>query len=555
MGQSSKSEPPEALSQISQEKLMKLIKQYGGWLFMAICLAVASTAHNGWANTLAFVPMLGTVFYESPNTGTSLETMAPDDVRTLWQAGVDVFEQSTDFFDEFEGSGAMSLIDTVTDTSKGKGQKMRFTVMSGFYDEPHLGEQLFETSDDYEEILIDGHDLEVDWVRHAYRYTERMEEVMGMRGEIVSGTNVELGKWFGRYKTELMLMMFREKLPSSNVSYAGATSQDTMVSSNTLAWDPIVSLGYIMKRLGGAPAKVGSSKNGKPIFKNVVIAPSDALASLETDPSFRQLLRETRDEDAAALLFNGGWANIRGHMIVEYTPIDHDGEGAIGSPLNAKAFLGNAIAAGTTAIDITGGGNPTSAAKTKKKYFKYFPGYAYPFLLSDVVAVDSSTKYVLIVNPPDAAVDPNKIGMYAYTTGNNGNKITITARLGSAASGVRATTVGNVTWNTGVWAANANGFAGHTDVHPAGALILPCNANGQPFGDILMLGARAARRGYGKYRNKRMSDEHEGGFIQENYIVSVLGQDLRQDRLDRVPGASRMRVAINYPGVPTPVIV
>lgn len=535
---------------------MNTIKRYGGWLVLAICAAVVGmvSAHGGGDLSLLSYLATGTVFYQANNTGTALAAMDAAAVRTLWQDGLDVFEQSTDFFDEFEGSGAMSLVDTITDTAKGKGMQIRFETMAGFYDEPHMGEQLFETNDDYEDFLIDGDNLSIDAIRHAYRYSDRMEEVMGMRGEIASGANVELGKWMGRLKTELMFMMFREKLPSSNVSYAGATSEATMLSANALNWDAIVSLGYQMKRLGGRPAKVGSV-NGKPVFKNVVIAPGDVLASLETDPSFRQLLTQTRDEDAASLLFNGGWANVRGHMILEYNPIDHDGEGAVGSPLNAKAFLGNAVTAGTAVFDITGGGNATSAAKTKKKYFKWFPNYAYPFLLSDILTQDGNTHYCLIINPPNAVTDPNKIGMYSYTTGNNGNKITIVNRLGSAASTARVTTLGNVTWNTGVWLAGANGFAGHTDVHPAGALVLPCNAYGQPFADVLMLGARAARRGYGKYRNKRMSDSHEGGWIEENYIVSYFGQAPRKDRLHRVPGASRIRVAINYPGVPLPVIV
>jgi hypothetical protein len=529
---------------------MKFLKTHGGWLFFAICLTAATCAHGAvkvLGEALPFLPMLGTVFYESPNTGTSLETMDPDSVRKLWQAGVDVFEQSTDFFEQFEG-GANALIETITDTSKGKGQEIDFSVMSGFYDEPHMGEELFETSDDFEEILLDSNKLKVDWLRHATRVSERMEEVMGMRGEIVSGINEEIGKWLGRLKTEQLFMLFREVIPASNIVFANGKAQDTLVSADTLAWDPVVALKTQMQRLGGMSAQVGRTANGVPIFRNIVIAPSDVLYSLELDPEFRDILKSTRDEESAKTLFSGGYVDVRGQRIMEYTPIDHDGEGAIGSPLNAKALLGNAISAGTTTFDITGGGNPTSAAKTKKKYYKYFPGFAYRFLADNVLAPASATRYVLIVNPPNAATDPNKIGMYSYTTGNNGNKITIVNRLGSAASGARVTTLGSVVWDTGLW----NGL--HTDVHPQGALVLPCNAKGQIFGDVLMLGRRSARRGYGKYRNQRTQQEHEGGFITDRFVTTVFGQALRQDRLGRVPAATRMRVAIQYAGVPTPVV-
>jgi hypothetical protein len=483
----------------------------------------------------------------SPNTGTSLASMAPDSVRKLWQAGVDVFEQSYDFFNEMEG-GSNSLIHTITDTSKGKGQTITFTTMSGFYDEPHMGEELFETEDDFEEILIDDHDLSVDFLRHATRFSQRMEEVMGMRNEIKSGINEEIGKWLGRTKTELLMMMYLNKLNSENLVFANGKSLSTLKSADVINWNEIVALGTQMKRLGGRPAYVGRTQNGKQLFKQAVVATTDALFSLELDPDYRQILRETNDGANAKLIFEGGYSSVRGHVVKEYTPIDHDGEGAIGSPLNAKAVLGVAITAGTGAIDITGGGNPTSSAKTKKKYFKYFPGYAYRFLPSDILSPASETRYLLIVNPPNAPTDPNKWGFYAYTTGNNGNKITITQRLGATGGGDRVTTLGGVTWNTGAFANKS------TDVHPEGALVFPATENGVVFGDTLMLGMRSARRGYGMYRNHRSQDSKEGGFLQERFITTVIGQGPRRDRLGRVPGVLRLRHALQIAGVPLPVV-
>ncbi len=128
--------------------------------------------------------------------------------------------------------GANAIIETVTDTSKGRGQKIRFEVLSGFYKEPHRGEQLFESSADFENILIQGNELTVDFLRHGVRYTERMEELLGMRGEIVSGLNVETGKWLGRLKSEEMFMMFRETLPTTNLLYANSKTLDTLVSTD-----------------------------------------------------------------------------------------------------------------------------------------------------------------------------------------------------------------------------------------------------------------------------------------------------------------------------------
>jgi uncharacterized Zn-binding protein involved in type VI secretion len=308
-----------------------------------------------------------------------------------------------------------------------------------------------------------------------------------------------------------------------------------------------------LQRMGGRPAEVG--RVGKNVIrKGCVIATTDSLYSLELDSNYKQVLRETVNEANAKMIFDGGYTNVRGNVIRQYNPIDHDGVGAIGSPLNPKAILGTAITAGTSAFDITGGGSATNGAKTKKKYFKFFDGYAYPFLPSDVLSPASETRYLLIVNPPNATTDPNKVGMYSYTTGNDGNKITITGRLGSAAAGVRATTLGSVSWNTGDWANK------HTDVHPSGSIILPCNAKGQVIGDTLLLNANAALRGYGKYRNQRSVEKKEGGddgtmaFIQRIFVTSVFGQTPVKDRQLRCPGVLRLRHAVQYAGIPLPAI-
>ncbi len=490
---------------------------------------------------------LGDVSHASPNTGESLSTMSPDSVRELWQSGVDVFEQSEDFFAPMEG-GPSALIWEKTDTSKGKGQKIHFTVRSGYYKEPHRGEERFDSESDFEKTRIADHDLEVDFLRHAVRNTERMEEVMGMRGEIISGDNEEVGKWLGRLKTELMFMTLRERLPAENIVYAGGHSQDTLVSADVLDWDEIIQLGVMMKGRGGQPAQVGRTANGQPIWRQVVIACTDTLLSLDLDPNYKQALAQTVVESQARFIFDGGYTAPKGHIIKEYTPIEHDGVGAIGSPLIAQARLGVAIEAGTTTFDIKGGGDEDSADETDILFFKYFPGHAYKFLANDQLTQNVGPHYCLIVNPPNAETDPNKIGMYRYTTGNNGNKITITHRLAAADSGVAATVVGSVTWNTGVWSGK------HTDVHPEGALILPCNAKGQVFGDSFMLGRRCAYRGYGKYRNKRTQQDQEGGHIMDRYITTVIGQALRKDRRLRVPGAMRIRHAVQLAGVPLPVI-
>ena len=487
----------------------------------------------------------------SPNTGDTFYAQAPLAQRILWKKGVDVFEQTTDFFADMEGEGGgvEGVIWTETDTSKGVGQKINFTNMSGFYAEPHYGDDSFEGQDDFETININAYQLDTDFIRWGTRFTKRMQPFMGLGKQITSKLPTEIGKWLGRQKAEKMFMTFmnpalfltQNATNATNVIYAGGKTQDTLLSSDNLVWDEIVGMGAQLEPLGGQPAMIAKGKRGNPIFRNIVVATVPALYGLKLDPTYRQIVRETRDDAAAETLFSGDYVDVDGHVIRKYNPIDHDGVGAIGSALNAKALLGVAIAPGTTAVVLTGGGSPaaSTAQLDAVLFFKLFPNFTYTYLYGMMAAQDGLTHYVLAVNPAAAGGGGC---MYAYTTGNNGNMITCTQRLGSAAGGTRVTSLGNVTWNTGVWA------GWHTETIVQGAMLIPCNANGTPFGDTLMLMKGAGVRGYGSERNLRTEQVHQGGHVIDMYVTTVFGQTLRQDRLGRAPGFIRLRHAITYPG-------
>ena len=476
-------------------------------------------------------------------TGASLSAMAPGAIRQLWQKGVMVAEQTEDFFQQMESTGKDGIIGVKTDTTKGRGQKVTFTNMSGFHKEPHLGEERFDGPSDFEQIKINSYDLKVDWLRHAYSINERAEEVMGMRDEIATGANLELGKWLGRQKSEQMFAAFQLQLNGSNVKYVNGKTLDTLSSADTLAWEEIVKGGQAMKPLGGTAANIGRGASG-PVWSQCVVATQAALLSLKLDADYKELVSMAGERGKLNTIFSGGYPTIDGHTITEYNPIDHDGVGAVGSFLNPKADLGVAVTAGTAAFDITGGGNPADAALTDILYYKYFPGHAYRFIDLTTFAPVAGTSYVLIYNLTGA--DAGKFGMYSYAnaTGNNGNKITVNGRLGSATSGIRNTTIGDVTWNATL----------HTDAHPEDSLVIPCNRKGVPIGDTLILGRLAALRGYGKYRGRRSTQSEEGGFIEQRYITSVFGQTIRKDRKGRHPGVIRLRHAVSYPGINLPAV-
>jgi len=471
--------------------------------------------------------------------------MSPASVRKLWHQGVLIAEQTEDFFQQMESSTDRTPIWAKTDTAKGRGQSMVFTPMSGFYNKGKFGEALFEGPDDFEKVRVGDFTLTVDFIRNAVRNSERMEEVMGMRNEIKTKFNIELGKWLGRTKSEQLFGMFQLKLNSENVLVANGKTTNTLGSADALVWDEIVTAGQAMKPLGGLPANVAGKQSGQPIWSQTVVATEAALLSLKLDPDYKTVLASGDVRGKGNTLFKGGYPSIDGHTIVPYNPIDHDGVGPQGSFLNPKAYLGVAITAGTTAVEIEGGGNATDAA-TGMDFFRYFAGSPYEFVDTGAFSPASETRYLLIYNLTGA--DAGKSGMYSYTTGNDGVTITTVNRLGSAASGARVTTLGDVTWDTGVWAGK------HTDAHPEGSLIIPCNSKGVPIGDTLILGKCAALRGYGKHRGHRSQQVHEGGFLMDRFVTSVFGQTIREDRKGRHPAVIRLRHAVTYPGISLPVV-
>lgn len=485
----------------------------------------------------------------APITGDRLAALSAASVRQLWAKGVEVWEQTSDFFAEMEGRGAMSIIQTETDLAKGAGQKITFTNRSGLYGEAHTGDDLFTDSSHYEELLLGSNELNVDWFRHSVRYTERAEEKMGMRGELMDDLPDALGQWAGRLKTENQFMLFRERAPSEN----------KVTLTGSLTWNSIVEYAQMMKRWGAPPAKVGTDAAGRAVRGYCIVACTDALTSLELDPNFLQALREAGTRGPVNSIFTGGYTNVRGHVIREFEAIEHDGYGAIGSPLNPMARLGTAM----TALDvaaanyIVGGGSDYDANNILVKPTKWFPDFAFKFLAGDALAAGTDDFYVAIVNPPNAATDPNKYGFYKIGVGqpvalvaNNGVKLAIasglaavaTAATGATSGAAKVTTLGGVTWDA----------TKHTNNHPVDALVVLVDSNAKALFDSLVLSAACARRGYGKYRNRRTTQDHEGGFVRDVYFNTVFGNALRSNRKGRVPGVLRLRHTGKYAGLPLP---
>lgn len=477
----------------------------------------------------------------------------------LWRREVLSAEENEDFYMQFEGPGENAIIPTINDTSKGDGSYVTFRLDAGFYASPHQGAQYFETPNDFEKLKQGTFSLQVRRVKHGTSFDSETDEYLGMMGELVSRLPRKQGNWMGRYKTEQIDMMYREQIPSTNKFIQnGQPTIDALTSADGISFNGLLQIQATASEQGGLPGVMKTDRQGNEIEGYTFIAGTNALYSLRTDSDYRDSLKTTRDEDAAKTLFAGGWVLVNGIAIKDRRIIDHDGWGPIGSAMNPKALLGNAVTASSTAITVLGGGDAIAAA-IDVDYFRYFHNNPYQFQPGQVVAQDNKTHYFLVVNPSNAPVDPGKIGMYSYTTGFNnttrgvsGLSLTTTGQLGPSTVGTQVNTMnggngaGGVTWNTGVWAGK------HTQTHPIGATIYQCNGLGQPIGHSVFLGRASAFRGYGKDRLKRGEQYFEGGDIKQIYIKSTFGQALRIDTRQRTPAAFKLAHAINYTNTTIP---
>lgn len=486
------------------------------------------------------------------NTAGALQGQSTNFLPTLWAQGCIKGHEMENFFGQFEGKSSRSPIMAKQDLAKGGGQVMVFRTEEGLYEDGVRGDELI--NNDGESWEVGDFTLRVDFVRHSTKWNLRTEEQTGLGYEIKSGKNVALGKWMGRKKTSDMMMALLHTGNSDNYSVInGKGNIESLRSSDTLSMDAMLSTGQQLKTLGGMPAQIGKDQNGNPIDSYIYVSLGEALVQLKQSSDYKQAQRDGGVRGNGNVIFKGGYTNIDGHSIVEFNPIDHAGKGAIGSALNPRAKLGDPIAADTVAQDITGGGDARKAANARSMYFEFFSNYGYRFgtVSGQALTPTTSTRYCLIIN--QTGTDAGKMGFYSFTT-NDGNKLTMTGRLRAAASGIAVTTLGNVTWNTGVWGAQPGFPSGlHTDSHPSGSLIIETNSYGVPFTHSLALGANAAVRGYGKFQNRRyVDDTKDGGFLRELYIMSVFGQAPYRRSDGVAPNFKVLTHAIEYQGLNIP---
>jgi len=325
------------------------------------------------------------------------------------------------------------------------------------------------------------------WWGTALDSVAKNETVIGTQWDLLR--NEALGQLCNKEKSDTIQMELINNASGLNTIYANNVgSVENLRSKDYFLTDTVSEGQEVLATNAAKGMNIRKSTAGAPYRCFTYYLPHLGASAMKRTTKYKDLIQFASERGDLNPGFTGDFAMIDGCGIYSDEVEDHDAYGPVGSPCLPRARLGVAIAAGTGTFDIQGGGSAEGAALTAPLYFRWFNNSLWSsFNVTRRQASTSTTRYVLIKNVTGS--DAGKFGMYSYTT-NNGNKLTIVNRLGSAASSARVTTLGNVTWNTGVW----NGL--HTDVHPVGSIVMECNSYGQTFCYGFGLGEMAAVAGH-----------------------------------------------------------
>lgn len=328
------------------------------------------------------------------------------------------------------------------------------------------------------------------------------------RDQTVIGSNFDencnkmLGEWMGWKKGMDIEYAMRVGIHARNtVRPSNKSTREALRTADYIDGATVTRAGNALASLQAKALTAEISKSGHKIPAFLLISTQHALAPFKATSTYTNILANAQTRGDANELFAGGLPNWNGHMLWEWFVEDHCGFGPVGAAAVPRAFTGTAITNVTTAEDITGGGSAAGAALTTPLYYQHFSNAQYVGFEGEKVAADTSTdRYVAIMNLTGS--DAGKIGFYNYRT-NNGNKLTMRTRLGSSISGIQNTTVGNVTYDTAPWTVAASGgYAGWTNAHPVGSLVVECNSYGVPIGSSYMMADEAIMSGYGSIDGK-----------------------------------------------------
>lgn len=474
------------------------------FVLSVVCLTVVNGAERFFNAPGNVVALLGSSYTKvNVSTVANLVALDPKAQEELWVKRVLMGADQDNVFSDnmIGGPGSGKPFIRMDELAKVDGNTINIPTMAPLGGPGTQGEG--DRIGNEEKIRISSFPVKIgrQWYGVGMSDVAIEETVIG--GQFDNMTNGLLRKRLGKKKTEDMMMMLKSSTSMSNLVRPNfKSSREALRSADTVGTTTITRAGLALSGLGGKPVKVAKSATGADIEQFLYFGTNFTLATLKTEAAYLAALSTAGVRGDTNPLFKGDFTSWDGHGIYRWYLRDHDAYGPVGSTIQTRAFLGQAITADDVAPTIYGGGDATGAViLPAPHYFEYFSNALYTFTNGLTVAADTTTvRYVAIQNLTGA--DAGKIGFYSYKV-NSGNTITVFKRMRAADAGASLANVGNVTWNVGPWTVAASaGFAGVTDNHPAGSLIVETNSYGVPFCGSFMLGQMAGICGHGSLRGR-----------------------------------------------------
>ena len=474
----------------------------------------------------------------------------------LWLAKLRWAMTTNDFWAKYRKAGASSPIKYEKRPGSAGGAIVNLRSAGQLGGAGKMGDQLFVTAADFGTIPLKEWPIYLDMVSQATGVSPHTEEMLGLKDEINNMIPDQLGAWGGQFicRNTDMTLMHRCAETSQGVINGKAVASLTL--DDCITYDAIMGASSNMRDQGGQPFRAGHMENGEEMWNMAFPLPDPLALGVKRDPGYKSRISDAGIRGKDNVFFRGGIEAIDGNQILTRQIPTPQGKLAAGSVWAPIAYLGsaNAYSAGSPVATLTGGGAFYDSNDTTTPWYQDFPGWAYVYnqVLTQTVATSlwgrligtSGPFYALIVNPPTAATDPNKVGMIAYTVGTNANTLTITSRLSSSSStGINDTTTGSVTSSTGPFAVGAD----FTQEYAAGAAVIPCNSAGVPIGAFLGIGAEAIGFVRGDHWGERYTQKVSGGLHGQNSFAGwTFGQSPYLLPSGMTPAISVTICAIDY---------
>jgi hypothetical protein len=308
-------------------------------------------------------------------------------------------------------------------------------------------------------------------------------------------TQAQLKEWYGWATGNLLeAEIIRATTTNSTVTnrtvfYAGnATSLDELTSAHVLNLEDITRLENALNENMAQPFSL-TTDGVSDISEYLIMAPHYGWDALRATDEWKNLLKLAGERGGKNQLFGGGMPKWGGSKLFDWRIQVPDSYGPAGCFAAPFAFLGEAISAGSTAFTVKGGGSAAAAALTDRAYFIHFPNSQFKMFEQEKLTRDTTTvRYVIAKHATQkkwafASYKVTAAGDLDDATGTiaPANTLTIFKMLSATNAGDALNTIGDVTWNSGVW---ANIHCEWSDL-PVGSKLYPCNSKGQPYVQVV----------------------------------------------------------------------